>query len=199
MTKESALQAEIHPSSDVLEGQLRECFGRVVYAHKTHEKCADLAQRRLAHIKLWQIALSAITTGGLIAIVMGPADASRLAAGIAALVSSALLALNAYTKEHDLGKVAQQHKDAADRLWAIRETYLSLLTDLRARVLGSEAVRLRRDALQADLAAVYASAPRTSPAGYAAASKALKVKEDLTFSDEEIDQFLPRALKRHPR
>ena len=25
----------------VLEGQLRECFGRVVYSHKTHEKCAD--------------------------------------------------------------------------------------------------------------------------------------------------------------
>ena len=38
------------PSADsggapgVLEAQVREVFGRVVYSHKTHEKCADLAQ-----------------------------------------------------------------------------------------------------------------------------------------------------------
>ena len=25
----------------ILEGQLRECYGRVVYTHKTHEKPAD--------------------------------------------------------------------------------------------------------------------------------------------------------------
>ena len=45
----------------ILEGQLRECFGRVVYSHKTHEKCADMLLSRLARIKLWQIILSAIT------------------------------------------------------------------------------------------------------------------------------------------
>ncbi|MEH0992030.1 hypothetical protein V7J87_28835, partial [Klebsiella pneumoniae] len=26
----------------ILEGQIRECYGRVVYSHKTHEKCADI-------------------------------------------------------------------------------------------------------------------------------------------------------------
>lgn len=190
------------PSADsggapgVLEAQVREVFGRVVYSHKTHEKCADLAQRRLALIKLWQIILSAVTTSGLLVVAFGPSDKSRLAAGITALISTALLALNAYTKEHDLGKVAQQHKDAADQLWGIRESYLSLLTDLRAGVIDVASVRARREELQADLSAVYASAPRTSPAGYAAAQKALKVKEDLTFSDAEIDQFLPAALRR---
>ena len=182
--------------TEVLEAQARECFGRVVYSHKTHEKCADAALSRFSNIKLGQIILSAITTGGLLAVAFGPADKSRLTAAVATIVSTALLALNAYTKENDLGKVAQQHKDTADKLWGLRESYLSLLADLRAGVLGVEAARERRNDLQAALAAVYESAPRTTPKGYAAASKALKVREDLTFSDAEIDQFLPPILRK---
>ena len=30
----------------VLEGQLREMYGRVVYSHKTHEKCADMNEEK---------------------------------------------------------------------------------------------------------------------------------------------------------
>jgi hypothetical protein len=29
-------------SIKVLESQIRECFGRVVFSHKTHEKCSDI-------------------------------------------------------------------------------------------------------------------------------------------------------------
>lgn len=50
----------------ILEGQLRECYGRVVYTHKTHEKCADILLEKNASIKRWQIILSAIIAGGVI-------------------------------------------------------------------------------------------------------------------------------------
>ncbi|HBZ7626306.1 TPA: hypothetical protein MM125_003488, partial [Klebsiella pneumoniae] len=43
----------------ILEGQIRECYGRVVYSHKTHEKCADILIRKHENIKLWQIVVSA--------------------------------------------------------------------------------------------------------------------------------------------
>lgn len=180
---------------DVVEAQVRECFGRVAYAHKTHEKCADRALERLRRVKLAQIVLSAVTTGGLLVVAFGPTDKSRVAALISAVLSTLLLALNTYTKDYDLGKIGQQHKDAADRLWDVRESYLSLLTDLRAGVLGVAAVLARRDALQATLAAVYQSAPRTDAAGYAAAQRALKVDEDLTFSDAELNVMLPPPLR----
>jgi len=87
-------------SRAILEGQLRECFGRVVYSHKTHEKCADILLSRLARIKLWQIILSAITTGGFVAAVFGAGNVGA-AAGI--IVSTALLVRNAYTKDYALG------------------------------------------------------------------------------------------------
>lgn len=178
-----------------LEAQIRECFGRVVYSHKTHEKDADICLSRLALIKRWQIILSAVTTGGLLAVVLGPDERAPLAAGVTALVSTSLLALNAYTKENDLGQIAQKHKDAADKLWMVRESYLSLLTDMRGRSIAADVARARRDELQATLATVYSAAPRTSPKAYAEASKALKLREDLTFSDAEIDQFVPSKLR----
>ena len=47
-----------------------------------------------------------------------------------------------------------------------------------------------------DLHLVYSSAPSTSYQAYREAQKALKQNEDMTFSDEEIDAFLPNELKR---
>lgn len=178
-----------------IESQIRECFGRVVYSHKTHEKCADRLQGRLAAIKIWQIALSAITTGGLIVTIFGDAHQSKISALISAVFSTALLALNAYMKDFDPGRVAQEHKGVADKLWSIRESYLSLLTDLRSGGVDDRQARERRDALQGQLAPIYSSAPRTFKRGYQDAQKALKIGEDLTFSADEIDQFLPEPLK----
>ena len=38
-------------SRATLEGQLREQYGRVVYSHKTHEKCADILLKRHDRIR----------------------------------------------------------------------------------------------------------------------------------------------------
>ncbi|WP_411911948.1 hypothetical protein [Aeromonas caviae] len=43
---------DVFDSRRVLEGQLRECFGRVVYSHKTHKNCSDILLSRLSTIKL---------------------------------------------------------------------------------------------------------------------------------------------------
>ncbi len=180
-------------SRAILEGQLRECFGRVVYSHKTHEKCADILLARLSQIKLWQIILSAVTTGGFIAAVFG---AGKIGALIGVLVSTILLALNAYTKNYDLGELSQKHRQAAADLWIIREKYLSLITDLRMGEKPIETLQKERDDLLAELHTVYSGAPSTTYQAYKKAQEALKQLEDMTFSDEEIDAFLPKELKK---
>ncbi len=180
-------------SRGILEGQLRECFGRVVYSHKTHEKCADILLGRLSTIKLWQIILSALTTGGFIAAVFG---AGEIGAFIGVLISTTLLVLNAYTKNYDLGELAQKHRQAAADLWLIRERYLSLLTDLRMGETPIEVLQKERDALLEALHAVYSGAPSTTYKAYKKAQDALKNLEDMTFSDAEIDAFLPNELKK---
>lgn len=176
-----------------LEAQIRECYGRVVYSHKTHEKCADILLSRLSNIKISQIILSALSTAGYISIIFGTAEVGAIAGG---LVSVALLVLNGYTKDYDLGQLAQKHRQAAADLWLIREQYLSLLTDLRSSSSSEDELREKRDALLTELHALYSGAPSTNFKAYKKAQEALKNLEDMTFSDEEIDAFLPKSLKK---
>jgi len=176
-----------------LEGQLRECYGRVVYSHKTHEKCSDILLTRQSNIKLWQIILSALTTGGFISTFFG---AGEVGTGIGVVVSTLLLVLNTYTKNYDLGELAQKHKQAANETWLIREKYLSLLTDLSMGEKPIERLQSERDVLLESLYSVYSGSPSTTFQAYKKAQDALKTKEDMTFSDEEIDAFLPKELKR---
>ena len=53
-----------------LEDQIRECYGRVVYTHKTHERMADRCADTLRVYKLSQIVLSALTTAGAVGVVV---------------------------------------------------------------------------------------------------------------------------------
>lgn len=184
---------------DILEGQLRECYGRVVYSHKTHEKCADILLGQNKQIKFWQIALSAVVTGGLITTLFefsALADWRKIGTLITVFLSTILLVLNSYTKDYDLGELAQKHRQAAADIWLIREKYLGLLTDLRAEVLPLEDIRKNRDVLLEELYATYKGAPSTDYKAYQKAQEALKELEDMTFSDAEIDAFLPKELKR---
>ncbi len=180
-------------SRKILEGQLRECYGRVVYSHKTHEKCSDILLHRLSNIKLWQIILSALTIGGFISTFFGSAE---IGAGIGIVISTILLVLNAYTKNYDLGELAQKHKQAANEIWLIREKYLSLLADLAMGEKPLEQLQSERDNLLESLHSVYVGSPSTTFEAYRKAQDSLKTKEDMTFSDEEIDAFLPNELKR---
>ncbi|MBE0566135.1 MAG: SLATT domain-containing protein [Krumholzibacteria bacterium] len=177
----------------LIEAQVRECYGRVVYSHKTHEKCADILLSRLSTIKLWQIILSSVTTAGFLATIFGVGPGGAI---IGVVVSTVLLALNAYTKNYDLGALAQKHRQTAADLWLLREKYLALIVDLRIGKESLETVRARRDATLDDLHGVYSGAPSTTYAAYRKAQKALQQQEEMTFSDAEIDAFLPKELKK---
>jgi len=151
-----------------LEDQIRECFGRVVYTHKTHERMANNSAKTLNRYKIAQIVLTALTSTGAIGVVA----TSEAWLEIATVVLSFLtLLVSTYLKNFDLGGTAQKHRDAAAKLWNVRECYLSLLTDLPA-LERSVAVE-RRNELQVMLAALYQSAPQTNDKAYGDAQKRL--------------------------
>ena len=140
-----------------------------------------------------QIFLSAITTGGLVTTLFG---GSQYGVIIGAFTSTALLILNAFVKNFDLGEVAQKHKQAANDLWLIREKYLSLLVDLRKLDNPIESIQKQRDDLLEQLHSVYVGAPSTTSDAYHEAQKALKILEEMTFSKDEIESLLPVELRR---
>ena len=185
--------SQADPQMDSLEAQIRECFGRVVYSHKTQEKCADITFNLHKKLKLFQIIVSGIVTTSLLLKIFG---SNEYALFVSAILSTILFGLNTYTKDYDLGEIAQKHTNAANDLWDIRETYLSLLTDIKCKTLSVGQIVNKRDDLQNRLLNVYSGSPRTNSKAYKLASIALKKNEELTFNDQEIDIFLPKKLRK---
>lgn len=181
--------ADVAPLVD----QLRDLFGRTAYSHKTHIIQAGMEIGRQNKIKTAEIVLSAVTTTGLITTLLG---AGSWGLGLSTFASTLLLGVIFYTKDFDLGTVAEQHKRTADELWLIREQLVSLLTDIEAGTVAPDAIVKRRDVLIDKLDTVYSTARVTTYAAYAAVQKALKLKEDLTFSVAEIDNMLQPTLRK---
>lgn len=174
-----------------LESQIREAYGRVVYTFTCHNKIIQRLLTKNNIIKVWQIVLSALTTGSFLATILSE---EKIAGVIGAIISITLLILNSYTKNFDLVETAQSHQKAADALWKIREEYVSLLTDFD--LLEQAEVMERRDDLQNRTAEIYAQSPRTDAKSYSEAQKALKTEEEQTFSEHEIDVMLPNSIRR---
>jgi hypothetical protein len=182
-----------HDEYALLESQLRENYGKIVYSHKTQEKCADILSKRNKRIKNAQIILAAlITTGLLVRIFKG----EEWALIISTILSAIQFALTSFLKEYNLGETIQKHATAALELLDIRERYLSLLTDLKARLISIPDITVKRDQLQEELSKTYKGSPRTFSEAYKVAQKALQINDELTFSDAEIDKFLPLPLRK---
>jgi hypothetical protein len=184
---------ETNSPRNLLESQIREIYGRVVYTHKTHEKCADVLKERSDFMKFAEIFLSAATTTSILVVVFGDGKAFQF---LAALFSTILLGLTLYSKDFNLLAIAEKHKQAALNILEVREKLLSLLVDIRIGNKEITQIQQTRDELNEQLVNTYRGAPKTINIAYQIASKALKENEDFTFSDEEIDKFLPESLRR---
>lgn len=181
-------------TKEVLEAQLRENYGKIVYSHKTQEKCADILTRKSNCIKNIQIILAALITTGLLVRVFKGEEWALITSTV---LSAIQFGLTSFLKEYNLGETIQKHSTAALELFDIREKYLSLLTDLKAGLLTPDSIIEKRNELLDDLSKTYKGSPRTFSKAYSQAQKALQLNEELTFNDSEIDKFLPLKLRKN--
>lgn len=179
-------------NSPVLD-TIRDSFGRVVYTHKTHEKQIEVLGQALTLHKWLQLGSIALTGAGTLSIIIGQNRACEVATAVLAAIS---LALTVYGWSFDPEKAMSQHRQCARQLWHIRERYLNLIADLTEKRITDDVAAGIRDSLVEQLAIIYQSAPDTSSKAYKKACTALRVSEEMTFSDEEIDAFLPKTLRK---
>ena len=90
---------------------------------------ADQCSLWFRRTKWVQIILSAVTTAGATGVLLD--RNSTYLPYVTALVSTLTLILNSYLKDLDPGQAAQKHRDAASDIWNARESYLSLLADIK--------------------------------------------------------------------
>lgn len=182
--------AENLQNNKQLLSQLKNSYGKVSYSLTAHEKEIQFLEKVHRIIKLAQIVLSAISAGSIISILFGQSVVAQI---IASIMSVLLLVLNSITLKFDLASDISRHKDATNRLWLIRERYLSLITDFD--ILDKYKIRNLRDELMNKTNEIYSYAPKTSSRSYKKTQKALKVEEEQFFTVEELNQLLPPDLR----
>ena len=75
---------------EILQSQIRETFGRVVYSHKTQEKCADIVLKLHKKLKLLLIIISALVTTSFFVKIFGDNQWSLI---VGVILSTILLGL----------------------------------------------------------------------------------------------------------
>jgi len=171
---------------------IRESFGRVAWTHKTHEKSVEIEEKKICRNKWINIALTGITFLSFGAsLIFSDKDWILY---IGATLSAFSLCFTVYLLSFNPEKVAENHRYVAKELWYIREKYVNLIADIMGNRISQEETEKQRDQLVKHLAILYKFAPQTSEDAYKQASNGLKKNEELTFSNEEINNFLPNSL-----
>ena len=169
----------------------RELYGRVVYSHKVHEKEREIWSGKVCWMNRVNITLAGITT---IFAVISASLKPLWALVVTAISAAASVSFAIWQASADPAAKEAQHRVAAKEMLWIREQLLLFIGSCQAQTPRPDAQR-QLDLLTRELTAVYKFAPDTSPEAYAAAEKMLK-SGHFTFSDDEIDGFLPMDLRK---
>ena len=177
----------------MLEDVVRDSYASVVWSHKIQEKQADIYAEKFKKMETVNIGAASLTSVGIVALIFTDPLWLKL---VSALISFATVYITAYFKSFDLQKFITSHKAAANKLIAVRDQYKVLLTEIKLKVDSVENLLARYKELVEKTDAIYLEAPTTTDEAVGKASKALKIKKENTFTDAEIDSFLPLSLRR---
>jgi hypothetical protein len=176
-----------------LADHLRLTFGHVIYTHRAHCHLALRAGRWGRGLQIGEALLAIATASAAAAVVQtGRPGYGVMAAMTATVMLVVLVARLVFDFEHR----AEVHRACGAQLWHLREQYRALLADLQDEAISLDEARRRRDALMERLHDVYEQAPPFDRSAYQAARTALPAQYEAALTDEEVDRFLPEALKK---
>ena len=176
----------------ILEDAVRDMFARTVWSHKIQEKQADIYQSQYRGMETASIICASLTSVGILSTIFADQLWIKI---ISAVLSFVTVFIAAYFKSFDLNTLAKAHKDAANKLLILRNEITELLTSIRIKEKSPSELEEKYHELMNKANKVYKDAPNTTDRAVKIAKEALQVKGDNTFSTEEIDSYLPPALR----
>ena len=171
---------------------VRQQYASVIWTHKIQEKQADIYGERYRLFETLNILSAALTSCGIIACIFEEGIVYRI---ITAILSFITIFIAAYNKSFDLKALAGNNKVAANQLIGIRNEMLQIISDLHLMNKQPEEINGEFVKLMKRLNKLYVEAPTTTDEAVKRATEGLREKNEYTYTDDEIDCFLPPILR----
>lgn len=177
---------------------VRQTFANTVFTHQVQEIAATHKRRKVFRVKIVNISLVSLVLILLAFQTQNPQEPifSYLGAGIT--VAEIVFLIIQLT--FDFEQQSLLHKNSALKYMALRDRYRLLITDIMNAQIPKKELLARRDSLQQEYQSVSDLAPPTGNSEFEVAQVKLNAKgkvegEQFTWTDAEIDRFLPEELR----
>ena len=177
----------------VLLDAVRQNYASAVWTHKIQIKQADIYAVQYRRLQLANVLLADATSCGAVSIFTN--TDSFVLKIITVVFSFATTAVTAYQKSFDLKTMQKQHEDAAKNFVVIRNELLQVIAEIHMQKKDVSDIDAEYQNVVEKMNTLYLSVPSTTDKAVAAAEEALKTNGEYTYTDEEIERFLPSALK----
>lgn len=177
---------------------VRQSFANTVFTHKVQEVAAENASAIALKVKVANMGIVALALIMLLLQVANPSNLvfSYLGSGIAVGEIIFLIVQLSFNFE----QVAIAHKNSALKYMQLRDKYRGLIVDIMNEQVSQDTIVNQRNSFQTEYQVISDLAPQTGTKEYAEAQKRLHTAgasggEHYTWSDAEINQFLPESLR----
>lgn len=176
----------------VLLDEVRQNFASVVWTHKIQEKQADIYGENYSGLESINILAASLTSCGIVSTIFSDNLVAKI---IAALLSFVTLSITTYFKSFDIKNMEKQCKDTANHLVLVRNDLLHIIAEIHMKSRSVDEINQDYIQIMKRLNKIYVEAPSTTKKAVERAAEALKIDNEYTYTEEEIDHFLPPSLR----
>jgi len=177
---------------------VRQTFANTVFTHKVQEVAAEFNGGNALKVKIANIAIVSAILILMFLQYLYPETVvlSYIASGVSVAEIIFLIIQLTFSFEQQM----IMHKNAALKYMGLRDRYRSLIADIMNGSITTESIKKQRDHLQHEYQVISELAPQTDSKEYTATQKRLNKRgtvqgEEFSWSDAEIDHFLPENLR----
>ena len=171
---------------------VRQNFASAVWTHKIQEKQADIYGENYSRLESLNILAASLTSCGIVSTIFCENLVAKI---ITALLSFVTLSITTYFKSFDIKNMEKQCKDTANRLVVVRNDLLHIIAEIHMKSRSVDEINHDYIQIINTLNKIYVEAPSTTQKSVERASEALKTNNEYTYTEEEIDNFLPPTLR----
>jgi len=186
----------------LLLANIRFYFAQSVFMNNCHYKAYGRLEDRKKLVSNIAKLFSSVTLLLLILQIIGLENDYdsfiNILAFVGLVLTGSILVFEIINKE-DITLIMVQHRNSAEKYKTLRDEYMSLITDVMSNNTDEEILIEKRDELLKRYSLIGENSPTTTYDDYKNAQESLGLAgnsdEEFTWSNEQIDKFLPEELK----